>query len=105
VCLDQNDRAGAQLVFADDKLVETTGQFGRQIVIKEESQAARRDSNSTASRTQSLHPFGLISSSCPNGCRQRCSFHSVPFVMMLVFILMVIFGTLLGGLFSGLHHS
>ena len=28
----------------------------------------------------------------------------VPLVMLVIFILMAIFGTLLGGLFSGLHH-
>jgi hypothetical protein len=39
------------LVFADDKLVETTSQFWREIIVEEESQAARRVSNSIASRT------------------------------------------------------
>jgi len=39
------------LVFTDHKLMETTGQLWREIIVEEESQAARRISNSTASRT------------------------------------------------------
>jgi len=38
-------------MFTDHKLVETTGQLWREIIVEEESQAARRVSNSTASRT------------------------------------------------------
>src|SRR5205814_1762440 len=39
------------LMFAKNELMETARQFGREIVIEKESQAARRVSNSTASRT------------------------------------------------------
>ena len=38
-------------VFTDDKLVETTSQLWREIIVEEESQAARRVSYSIASRT------------------------------------------------------
>ncbi len=39
------------LMFAENELMETASQLGREIVVEKESQAARRVSNSTASRT------------------------------------------------------